>query len=55
MWLGSPLLELVDLLRHDFGPETLVWVDVIFNDQRTKESVREVSIVPVETRRSNSI
>ena len=52
MWLGSPLFELVDLLRHNFGPEALVWVDIIFNDQRTKESVREVSIIPVETWRS---
>jgi hypothetical protein len=40
MWLGTPLLSLVPLLRRRArGVDILVWVDVVFNDQRTPQAI----------------
>ncbi len=39
MWLGVPLLELVAVLLREFGANTLVWLDIVFNDQRSNEAV----------------
>ncbi len=39
MWLGSALLELVNVLLEEFGEDTLVWLDIAFNDQRNIEAV----------------
>ena len=42
MWLGSPLLELVEILCENFEPDMLVWLDIVFNDQRSPEAVSKV-------------
>ncbi len=39
MWLGSPLMELVDELLKAFGEDSLVWLDIVFNDQRSTKAV----------------
>ena len=44
MWLGVPLLELVDILEGEFGLDAEVWLDIIFNDQRTDEAVGLASL-----------
>ena len=44
MWLGEPLLELVGILQRKFGLDAQVWLDIIFNDQRTGEAVGQVSL-----------
>ena len=41
MWLGTPILLLVRLLRRRAGGVDIrVWVDVVFNDQRTPTPIR---------------
>ena len=47
MWLGSPLQELVEILRNNFGPDMLVWLDIVFNDQRSSDAVGKVCPVTV--------
>ena len=40
MWLGTPLLSLLPLLRRRArGVDIRVWVDVVFNDQRTPQAI----------------
>ena len=40
MWLGTPLLSLPPLLRRRArGVDIRVWVDVVFNDQRTPQAI----------------
>ena len=39
MWLGGPLLELVGILQENFGEDVLVWLDIVFNDQRSDLAV----------------
>ena len=43
MWLGEALLELMGILEREFGLDAQVWLDIIFNDQRTAEAVGQVS------------
>ena len=44
MWLGEPLLKLIDILEREFGVDSEVWLDIIFNDQRTAEAVGQVNL-----------
>ena len=47
MWLGSQLQELVEILCNNFGPDMLVWLDIVFNDQRSSDAVGKVCPVTV--------
>ena len=42
MWRGVPLMELVSILKNNFGLDALVWLDIVFNDQRSLLAVSKV-------------
>ena len=44
MWLGIPLLELVELLIKHYGGKTMVWLDIVFNDQRNEMATVQVCV-----------
>ena len=41
MWRAVQLTELVSLLLEHIGADALVWLDIVFHDQRRPEAVAQ--------------